>query len=305
MIRIANAPVSYGVFEMTVGNIRDLPSASSLLDAVAAAGYAGIDLGPPGCLGQAGELRDALQARGLGLAGGWIGMRFSDPDGFRQDLPLLDHTLDLFEAASLHAERPWRPKPTLGDAGSPARWENPGRGRDCPEIGLDDDGWRQLAASVTVAAERCRERGFEATFHPHAGTYVEAKHEIERLLDLTEVGLCLDTGHLLLGGADPVQAVTDWRDRVNHVHLKDVRLIVLEAVIAERAGMEALWRRGAFCELGSGDVEIDAFLAALGDSGYSGWLVVEQDRYPRPGERFADTVCAQARNRAFLSARGM
>ena len=89
------------------------------------------------------------------------------------------------------------------------------------------------------------------------------------------------------------------------MHLKDVRLIVLEAVIAERAGMEALWRRGAFCELGSGDVEIDAFLAALGDSGYSGWLVVEQDRYPRLGERIEDTVCAQARNRAFLSARGM
>src|SRR5439155_20712165 len=113
MIRIANAPVSYGVFEMTVGNIRDLPSASSVLDAVAAAGFEGIDLGPPGYLGQAGQLPNALQARGLGLAGGWIGMRFSDPDGFRQDLALLDHALDLFEAASPGADRGWRPKPTL------------------------------------------------------------------------------------------------------------------------------------------------------------------------------------------------
>src|SRR5205085_5097652 len=126
---------------------------------------------------------------------------------------------------------------------------------------------------VCRAAERCRARGFEPTFHPHACTHVEAPHEIERLLALTDVGLCLDTGHLLLGGGEPLQALADWGERINHLHLKDIHLGVVKAVIAERAGMEAVWRRGAFCELGVGDVDLDAFLSALTAQRYSGWLV--------------------------------
>ena len=303
MIRIANAPVSYGVFEMTVGNIPNLPGATELLDAVAAAGYEGIDLGPLGFLGEGAELRDRLHGRGLSLAGGWVSMQFTDPAGFREDLVKLERSLDTFEAAS-DSDPEWRPKPTLADAGSPERVANPGRGKDLPEIGLDDAGWSQLAAGVAQAAERCRARGLQPTFHHHACTYVEAPHEIERLLKLTDVDLCLDTGHLLIGGGDPVQTVRDWSERINHVHLKDARLEVLERVIAEKAGMEALWRAGAFCELGTGDLDVDGFLKALMDSGYSGWLIVEQDRIPGPDDRIADAAETQARNRGYLSARG-
>ena len=151
MIRIANAPVSYGVFEMTAGKIPNLPRATEVLDAVAAAGYEGIDLGPLGFLGEGDELGDRLHGRGLSLAGGWVAMRFTDPAGFRADLVKLERSLDTFEAAS-DSDPEWRPKPTLADAGSPERVANPGRGKDLPEIGLDDAGWRQLAAGVAQAA---------------------------------------------------------------------------------------------------------------------------------------------------------
>jgi inosose dehydratase len=304
VIRLANAPVSYGVFEITAGRFPNLPGADELLDAVVAAGYEGIDLGPLGFLGEGSKLRARLQSRGLSLAGGWVAMRFLSQVGFEEDLPGLDRALDAFEAGADRAPA-WRPKPTLADAGSPERAANPGRGRDLPEIGLDEAGWQQLASGVARAAERCRVRGFEPTFHHHAGTFVEAPNEIERLLELTDVGLCLDTGHLLLGGGDPVRALRDWRDRVNHVHLKDARRAVLEEVIAERAGMEAVWRRGAFCELGTGDLDVAGFLEALRARDYSGWLVVEQDRIPGPGERITDAAEAQARNRAFLKVHGL
>ena len=304
MLRVANAPVSYGVFGMDPGPGVPLPGPDALLDAVAGAGYEGVDLGPLGFLGDGNELRARLTARGLLLCGGWVGMRFPDPDGFAADLADLDRALDLFAVAA-GADPAWRPKPTLADAGSPERAANPGRGKDLPEIGLDAAGWRRLADGVARAAERCRARGFEPTFHHHACTFVEAPHEVERLLDLTDVGLCLDTGHLLLGGGDPVRALADWGDRVNHLHLKDVRLAVLAGVIAENAGMEAVWRRGTFCELGTGDLDVDAFLAALRDHGYAGWLVVEQDRLPGPADDPADAVAAQARNRAFLRERGI
>ena len=304
MIRIANAPVSYGVFEMTVRTLANLPGPDALLDAVVAAGYHGIDLGPLGFLGEGAALRARLRNRGLDLAGGWVAMRFADPAGFEEDLATLDPALATFVAAAA-ADRAWHPKPTLADAGSPGRVANPGRGKDLPEIGLDDAGWQRLASGVTRAAERCRARGLEPTFHHHACTYVEAPHEIERLLELTDVGLCLDTGHLLLGGGDPVRALRDWAGRINHVHLKDVRLEVLERVIAEQAGMEAVWSRGAFCELGTGDLDVEGFLAALRAGGYAGWLVVEQDRIRGPGEAITEAAVAQARNRAFLTARGL
>jgi inosose dehydratase len=302
MIRIANAPVSFGVFELTVGKMPDLPGPDEVLDAVADAGYEGIDLGPLGYLGQGDQLRERIRGRDLGLAGGWVQMRFSEPAGLQEDLATLDRTLDVFTALGDGRGEP--PKPTLADAGSPARVANPGRGKDMPDIGLDEAGWARLAAGVKRAVDRCRQRGFEPTFHHHACTHVEAPLEVERLLELTDIDLCLDTGHLLLGGGDPVQALRDWGDRINHVHLKDVRLQVLQKVIAERAGMEAVWSWGAFCELGTGDVDIEGFLTLLKDRRFSGWLVVEQDRIPGTDEPGTQATEAQVRNREFLKARG-
>ena len=301
MIRVANAPVSFGVFELTVVK-PNLPGPEDLLDAVAGAGYEGIDLGPPGYLGDQDELRARLESRGLGLAGGWVQMRFSDRGGLEEDFQVLDRTLDLFSVAAEASEEP--PKPTLADAGSPARAANPGRGKDLPEIGLDAAGWTRLGEGVKRAAERCRDRGLEPTFHHHAATYVEAPHEIERLLELTDVGLCLDTGHLLLGGGEPERALRDWGARINHLHVKDVRLEVLRKVIAERAGMEAVWSWGTFCELGAGDGDVEGFLSMVKTGGFSGWLVVEQDRIPGPDEPLAKAAEAQTRNRRFLEARG-
>jgi inosose dehydratase len=302
VIPVANAPVSFGVFELTVGKHPNLPGPEDILDAVAGAGYEGIDLGPIGYLGNRDELRARLAARGLGLAGGWVQMRFSEREGLERDLSALDRTLDLFAAVAGAGVEP--PKPTLADAGSAARAANPGRGQDLPEIGLDAAGWRRLSDGVRRAIERCRDRDFEPTFHHHACTHVEAPHEIERLLELTDIGLCLDTGHLLLGGGDPLQALRDWGDRINHLHVKDVRLEVLRKVIEERAGMEAVWSWGTFCELGTGDVDIEGFLSMVREGGFSGWLVVEQDRIPAPGEPAREATEAQARNRRFLEARG-
>lgn len=114
------------------------------------------------------------------------------------------------------------------------------------------------------------------------------------------MNLALDTGHLAIGGGDPVRAVRDWGERIDHVHVKDVRLEVLHDALRTGAGMVECWRRGAFCELGAGDVDLDSFLSALTESGYGGWLVVEQDRVLAPGEDVADAEAAQQRNRRWL-----
>ena len=179
----------------------------------------------------------------------------------------------------------------------------PGAAATDRSVGLDDAGWRRFADGVARAAEVARARGFRPTFHHHTATNVEAPWEIERMLELTDVGLLLDTGHLALGGGDPVQGLRDWGERIDHLHVKDYKRAILEGVIADRAGMDEAWRRRVFCELGTGDVDLPAFFDAVASSGYSGWLVVEQDLIPAPDEDARDAMDAQARNRVWLRER--
>jgi inosose dehydratase len=293
---VANAPCSYGAFEITVGVLPDVPEAESVLSAIASAGYEGTELGPPGYLGDRLTLRTSLEGHGLALVGGYIPIRFSEPEHWTEDLAVMDATLDLFAAAD-----GTEAKPVLADGGSAERIRFPGRAAADRSIGLDEAGWARLAEGVAQACDLARTRGFEPTFHHHTATFVEAPWEIERVLELTDVGLLLDTGHLRLGGGDPTTALRDWGSRINHIHIKDVHDEVLAGVIADAADMPEAWRRGVFCELGTGDVDLDSFFAELSRSDYSGWLVVEQDMVPQSPQDAANGEASQVRNRAWLA----
>jgi inosose dehydratase len=301
-MHVANAPCSYGAFEFTVGIDQNVPDGLAVLDYVTAAGYAGIDLGPVGYLGDSAQLRDRLAERGLALAGGYVPLPFSEPDAFADQIGYLDSMLDILDAAP---PGPVPARPTLADAGSPARLANPGVAASRPELGLDDEGWARFADSLATAIKVCRDRGYEPTFHHHLGTYIEAVWEIERVLELTDIGLCLDTGHLLAGGGEPVVGLREWRGRINHIHLKDAKRDLVASIVADRAPMEEIWRRRAFCALGDGDVGMDEVLAAIVAIGYAGWLVVEQDIFPDPAEAPGQVAARQAANRDWLRARGI
>ncbi len=293
--RVANAPLSYGAFEMTVGTDFAVPEPQQVLEAIGAAGYAGTDLGPPGYLGEGDELRERLAAHRLEVVGGFVPMRFSEAEGFEEDVPALHHTLDLFDAAGATGARP-----VLCDAGGPDRVANPGRGGEDASLRLGHARWRTLAANVERAAAAARERAYEPVFHHHTSTYVEGLPEIERLLDDTDVALLLDSGHLAVAGGDPVAALSDWSERIEAVHVKDVRLDVLAEVKAERADTLTAWRRGLFCGLGAGDVDLEGFCGELAARGYEGWVVVEQDRVLEDGGAFAGACDEQVRNREWL-----
>jgi inosose dehydratase len=303
-IAVANAPVSYGAFEITVGHDPNVPDGISVLDQVAAAGYAGIDLGPVGYLGSGTRLGELLAERGLGLAGGYLELPYADHDALEQALGELDALLATFDAVRPYLPGP-PPRPTLADAGSPRRRSQPGRSAGQPSLGLDAGGWRKFAEGLARVVGHCRDRGYEPTFHPETGTYVEAPWEIEEVLDRSDIGLCLETGHMMMGGGDPVAMLRDWGERVNHVHLKDGVRTVMAGIVADGAPATDIWTREAFCELGRGDLDVDAILDGLRGISFGGWLVVEQDILPRSAQRFARAAEEQRHNRAFLSQRGI
>ena len=303
-IAVANAPVSYGAFEVTVGHDPNVPNGVQVLDQVAEAGYAGIDLGPVGYLGTGERLGELLAERGLGLAGAYLELPYADPDGLAEIMPALDELLYTFDTVQAYLPGP-PPRPTLADAGSRERRGRPFRSTAERSLGLDADGWQRFATGLARVVGHCRDRGYEPTFHPETGTYVEAPWEIEQVLDRSDVGLCLETGHMMLGGGDPVALLRDWAERVNHVHLKDASLAVRDQIVADGAQATEIWSREAFPVLGGGDLDVDAVLDGLRGMSFGGWLVVEQDILPRSAERFARAAEEQRLNRAFLAARGL
>ncbi|GAB3979594.1 sugar phosphate isomerase/epimerase [Plantactinospora veratri] len=297
-VRVANAPVSFGIYAPEAAPLRP----DELLDGLAEAGYRGIDSGPLGYLGTGDGLGRRLDRVGFGLAGGWVDLRFADPDGFAADLPGLDAALDVFGAAPVDDPR-FAPRPTLACSADPARMARPGVPHE-PGLALPAHAWPGFAGRVQRAADRCRERGLEPVFHYHLGTDVETAEEADRLLELTDVSVCLDTGHLWLAGGDPVAAVRRWGSRIRQVHVKDADLAAHRRVRSAGGGLTEVVAAGGFCRLGAGGVDLPGVLAALREIGYAGWLVVEQDA-PAGRSDVAEMLAAQRANREYLRGLGV
>jgi inosose dehydratase len=303
--RVAAAPCSYGVFEITAGR-SDLPDGPALVEAMADAGYAGTELGPPGYFGQGRAVGELLAAHDLELVGSFLPLRFSREEGFAEDMRALDDALGVLTEASEGREQP---VVLLSDAFcEPDRMRYAGAIEAHPETWLGERRQRLLYDNAHRAAERCRERGFVTSFHPHAGTYVETPREVAALLeqmDTSLLGLCFDTGHSAFGGGNPLALLEEAGELVNHVHFKDVDLELLARLHAEGKGLEDAWAAGVFCELGNGGARVDDCLRQLLAVGYDAWIVVEQDRVLAPGEPFDTVLEAAEHNRAWLRERGL
>jgi inosose dehydratase len=303
--RVAAAPVSYGVFEMTVGR-PGLPDGPALVEAMADAGYAGSELGPPGYLGQGREVGRLLAAHDMQLVGSFLPLRFTREDGFAEDMRALEEALGVLSEA---AEGREQPVVLLSDAFcEPDRMRHAGAIEQHPETWLGERRRQLLLDNAHRAAEHCRERGFVTSFHPHAGTYVETPREVDALLERMDaglLGLCFDTGHSAFGGGDPLALLREAGELVNHVHFKDVDLELLARLHKQGKGLEEAWAAGVFCELGSGGAHVDECLRQLLSVGYDGWIVVEQDRVLAAGESFDRVLESAERNRAWLRERDL
>lgn len=297
VIRLANAPVSYGVFELARPDLVALPSGEDIAQWVHDAGYEGVDLGPVGLFGTGADLVSLLSRYELELAGGWVDLPFSgDDDEFNHAVRGLTEPLDLFVlAAESQPEAP--PLPTLADSGTPERRAHPG---GAPELTLGGDGWKIFTDRVNQVAKLVSTRGLEPTFHHHACTNVETPSEIDALLSATGIGLTFDSGHLLIGGGDPLQDFSRWAPRINHLHLKDARKALLREALESAEPMATLWEKRVFVPLGEGDLPVDELMRQILASGFSGWLVVEQDVVPTSARDIEQAIADQVTNREML-----
>jgi inosose dehydratase len=142
---------------------------------------------------------------------------------------------------------------------------------------LDEHQWSTLLVNLDRVAEAAGQRGIRAVLHPHVGTVVETLADVERVLTGASIPLCLDTGHLLIGGTDPLQLARDAPDRIAHAHLKDVDAAIAERVRAGELSYAAAVGAGMYAPLGGGDIDIAGIVSTLRDNGFDGWFVLEQD----------------------------
>jgi inosose dehydratase len=334
-MHIANAPCSWGILEFESASLA--PSASQVLDEIAATGYAGTELGDWNFLPTDPQrLAGELEARQLALVGAFVDVALTDPVAHEAGEETAVRTARLLvrsvrlQADSrspakaghyVHLKSAVTPDPTYEKKGSREAEKAPvvvlsdatarnlertaRAGRITANDSLTPPQFDVVAAGAERIARAVRDAtGLRTVFHHHCATFVETPAEIDALMQRTSaelVGLCLDTGHATFGGGDPVALVDRYRDRIRHVHFKDCSRTVADRARAAAWDYVTAVRHGLFCELGEGEVDFAAVRDRLRACGYDGWIVVEQDVLPSMGT----PAESAARNRRFLTALGL
>lgn len=276
--RLAGAPISWGVCEVPNWGYQ-LP-VDLVLAEMSAAGLAASEFGPDGFLPDAGSDRAAALGRfGMSAVGGFV--------------PVVAHLteLDPLEFTPLFR--------SFAEAGAGVVVFAAVSGQDGydarPE--LDLNAWSLLGMNLERLSEVAADHGLLATLHPHVGTVVERPAEIDIVLASSNIGLCLDTGHCLAGGGDPLALAKVAPSRIKHVHLKDVDAAMAARVRAGELTYTDAVRTGMYRPLGEGDARVAEIVETLEAAGYAGWYVLEQDRIlaaPRGSAEDANAEAARA-----------
>ena len=257
--KIAGAPISWGVCEVPGWGYQLGPD--RVLKEMREVGLIATELGPDGFLPrEPAAMASVLSHHGLRAIGGFTPLLLhvagNDP------LPEVDRILDGYVASGAQV---LVLSAVTGSAGYDAR----------PQ--LDEAGWKRLLSNLDRVAKLAAEREVRAVLHPHVGTMIETGDEVQQVLAGSSISLCLDTGHLLIGGTDPAELARQAPERIAHLHLKDADSTIAARVQSGQLTYSEAVRQGMYRPLGQGDVDVLAIVRHVRAHGYNGWYTLEQD----------------------------
>ena len=263
-VRIASAPISWGVIEVPDWGVQ--LDRERVLGEMVSLGITATEFGPEGFLpDDPADRVAALSKAGLQAVGGFFPVvlhKTAEPGAEGDPLPTIERELQAYVAAGADT---MVLSAVTGEAGYDGAAE------------LTEEEWSVLLTNLDRALDAAAAVGVVATLHPHLGTAVETPEATARVIEGSRIGLCIDTGHYTLGGGDPVALLQKHADRIVHAHLKDVSLDIAARVRAGEIDYREGVRQGMYQALGAGDARVAEILAALSDSDYDGWYVLEQD----------------------------
>ena len=270
--RVAAAPITWGVdpspgWGYVIPRDRYLAEMTSL-------GLTATELGPDGYLpADPDDLARFLNERGLTVTGGWVPLALASDS-------LFDERRDYLKRACTQFQRVGADVVILGPVWGYHGYDD--------ENALTDAQWATFLRNLEQADAIARDHGLRVALHQHVGTVIETQEDLDRLLDHSDVALCVDTGHMLSAGIDPLEVVRSHADRVAHMHLKDISIAQAKKVASGELGFREAVKGGLFRPLGAGDVDLPAVIETLEASGYTGWYAIEQDcsltEEPGPGQ---------------------
>jgi inosose dehydratase len=254
-------------------------------------GLAATEFGPDGFLpADPARMADFLAAHHLTAVGGFTPVVLHEPG--HDPAPEIERLLDGYDAAH---------------AGVMVLSAATGRDGYDARPDLDEAGWKTLLANLDRLTALSAARGVSAVLHPHVGTMIERGDEVQRVLEGSGISLCLDTGHLLIGGTDPAELTRQVPDRIAHTHIKDVDASKAKLVQSGRLTYTEAVRDGMYRPVGQGDVDFGSIVEHLGKRGYDGWYVLEQDTIlteePRGEGPVADVQTSVEHLRTLLASR--
>jgi inosose dehydratase len=270
--RIAGAPITWGV-DGSEGWGHQMDPDRVLAEMVEV-GLSATELGPDGYLPtDPDELNDYLKKFGLTIVGGFVPAVLYRPEQ-------IDGALEYVTRASRQLASTGSKVMVLGPSSHHVGYDQ--------ATEMDDDDWKVFLTNLKRVQQIASDAGLVTALHPHMGMAIERFDHVERLLEASNVGLCLDTGHLAVAGADSVEVARLASGRVDHVHLKDVDDGYAERVRSGEVPFRQAVIDGLFKPVGQGDVDIEGVIRYLESSGFTGWYVLEQDCAlqgdPEPGE---------------------
>ncbi|GAA0318797.1 sugar phosphate isomerase/epimerase [Oceanobacillus oncorhynchi subsp. oncorhynchi] len=273
-IKLGSAPDSWGVWFPE--NNKQTPW-ERCLDEMADAGYSGLELGPWGYLpNEYSKLKAELDKRQLDLVATTLVGDLTSEKSTDELIQQLD------KMSELQLKFPTAEYVVLID--------------DCytdlftgelvrsPE--LNDEEWKQFVNHVDKIKDHAKSKyDLEVVFHPHAQSHIETEEQIERLLQDSDVNLCLDTGHHAYTDGDAVAFMRKHHKRIPYLHIKSCDLKIREKMQKENWSFAKAVSEDIMCEPEKGVVDFEAFIDVLKDIDFDGWAVVEQDMYPAPFDK--------------------
>lgn len=288
-VKLGIAPIAWSNDDMPeLGG--DTPLEQCLSEA-SEAGFSGIESGgkfPK----KSNELIPLLDKYNLKLCSGWYGANLRI-NSVKEEIELIQDQLKLFQ----DCKAPCIVFAEVSDsiAGDPKR---PLSTR--PKMTADE--WIIYCKKISEIGKYLEDQGMPLAYHHHMGTIIETQKDTERLLENTsdQVKLILDTGHMLFAGGNSIEVANNFKERIIHVHCKDMRKKVLEKSLKEDFSFRQAFLEGAFTVPGDGFIDYEPLLTFLKKNNYNGWLVVEAEQdpvkanpleYARIGYNYLSNVC--------------
>jgi len=251
-------------------NLSDDVSLEEALRQASVAGFVGMETGQRFPMNMQ-ELGPILAKYNMQVCGGWFSGDLLTGD-IEREKERIEEQLQFFKAADA-------PCIVYGEVSGSVQSKRDKTLSQKPVI--DETEMAIYGRKVSDFAEYCEKQGMPLSYHHHMGAVVENETELDLLMKHSSIPLLFDAGHMAFAGGDNLRVIDNHHKRITHVHTKDVRKNVMQAIDKTQQSFLDAVVRGVFTVPGDGDIDFDAIIRRLAGYDYEGWFVVEAEQDPK------------------------